>query len=59
MERTLSELCVGVCEWIYLLLDVPDLHTGRAAAAGAHEGLRPQLRDLCTPCLSTHTQTKL
>lgn len=55
-----GQLCVGVCEcvWIHLLLDVPDLHAGRAAAAGAHEGLRPQLRDLCAPCLNTHTHTR-
>lgn len=55
VEETGRGRCVCVC--VYSLLDILDLHAGRAAATGAHEGLRPQLRDLCTSCLkctSTH-----
>lgn len=40
-----------MCVCVSSLLDVLDLHAGRAAAARAHEMLRPQLRDLCTPRL--------
>lgn len=31
--------CMGVC--VYSLFNIFDLHAGRAAAAGAHEGLCP------------------
>lgn len=48
-----------MCVCVYSLLDILDLHAGCAAAAGAHEGLRPQLRDLCTPCLNTQTSTNI
>lgn len=41
-------------EQLYSLLDVLHLHAGCAAAAGAHERVCPQLRDLCTPRLKKH-----
>lgn len=50
-------VCARLC--VYSLLDILDLHAGRAAAAGAHERLRPQLRDLCTPSLNTQTHTNI
>lgn len=58
-ERWRRQAEAGVCVCVYSLLDIPDLHAGRAAAAGTHEGLRPQLRDLCTPCLKTQTHTNI
>lgn len=58
-EKESEETGGGRCVWIYSLLDIPDLHAGCAAAAGAHEGLRPQLRDLCTPCLNIHIYTNI
>lgn len=58
-RKELEETGGGMCAWIYSLLDIPDLHAGCAAAAGAHEGLRSQLRDLCTPCLNTQIHTNI
>jgi len=44
-------VCVRVHVRVGSLLDILDLHAGRAAAARAHEGLRPQLGNLGAPCL--------
>lgn len=49
----------GRCVCVYSLLDILDLHAGCTAAAGAHEGLRPQFRDLCTPSLNTQRHTSI
>ena len=46
------------CDCVHSLLDVLDLHAGRAAAAGAHERLSSQLWDLSTSCLR-HTNTDI
>lgn len=63
VEETGRGRCVCVCVCaslcVYSLLDILDLHAGCAAAAGAHERLRPQLRDLCTPSLNTQTHTNI